>query len=90
MKTIGNVYAVIDTVADMIFGPLLLQKHDAAAIRLFSDIAAMKDGIIGQHPQDFELIKLGSIEDDFQITPEKRVVITGKQWQATQTTSDHA
>lgn len=86
-----GIYAILDTVADMIVGGLHLHKHDAAAIRMFTDIASSDGTTINKHPEDFELIYLGAL---YNPDPDGRhtivdlggskhtTIITGKQYLA--------
>lgn len=82
-----GIYAILDIIANMIVGGLYMHKHDAVAIRFFNDVASQGDSLISKHPQDFDLICLGTLEEDNTITPvgeEYRTILTGKQWLALQ------
>lgn len=77
MKTI---YAIRDRVANDLVGyyPLATFRTDAQAVRYFGDSIAMEKSALGAHPQDYELVKLGSLEDDGEITPcAPTIIITG-------------
>lgn len=80
-----GIYAIFDNVADAIIGGLHLHPHGAPAIRMFSDVALMPDSQIGRHPNDFDLLRLGQLNEDSTITPEKEVIMTGANWSAAQT-----
>lgn len=79
MKTI---YAIRDRVANDLAGyyPLVVFRTDAQAVRYFGDSAVAEKSAIGAHPQDYELIACGQIDDDGTIqhyaTP--TIVITGE------------
>lgn len=78
-----GIYAILDIIANMIVGGLYMHKHDAVAIRFFNDVASQGDSLISKHPEDFDLIKLGTLEEDNTITPvgeEPLTILTGKQW----------
>lgn len=79
-----GIYAILDVKADLLVGGLHLHKAEAAAIRMFSDIAALPDTTVGRHPDDYELLFLGAIGEDNQIEPmcPPLVALTGKQWLA--------
>lgn len=81
-----QIYAIYDNVAEEIIGGLHLHPHQAPAIRMFGDIAKLPNSQIGMHPQDFDLLLLGTLLDDNSIEPSKRVVpiITGEAWSAAQ------
>lgn len=86
MKTI---YAIRDRIANDLAGyyPLATFRTDGQAVRYFADSAALDKSAIGQHPTDYELVKLGTVEDDGTITALARptIVITGDALIATQT-----
>lgn len=73
-----NVYAVYDTASGVYDGPIP-GISDAQMIRAFSDMAVNADHPIGQHPEDYALVKVGEWNDgtgelvDFQNT----TMITG-------------
>lgn len=79
-----GIYAMYDMASDMIVGRLELHRHDAAAIRWFGDLASMRDSLIGLHPRDYQLLSVGSIDEEQVIAPERRVVLEGHQWAAMQ------
>jgi hypothetical protein len=79
-----SIYAIYDNVAEQIIGGLHVFPHQAPAIRMYGDIAAMPDSTIGKHPHDFDLIQVGILNDDTTITPVKETVLTGAQWSAAQ------
>lgn len=88
MKTI---YAIRDRIAHDLAGyfPLVVFRTDAQAVRYFGDSMAGEKSAIAAHPDDYELIECGKLDDDGTITgyPKPRVVITGSDLVATQT--DH-
>lgn len=82
-----GIYAILDTVADMIVGGLHLHKHDAAAIRMFTDIASSDGTTINRHPEDFVLVQLGTVieyepHEPRRIESDYHTVLTGKQYLA--------
>lgn len=86
----GALYAIRDTVANDLVGgtnAISVHKHDATAVRFFGDVMSNKspNNYIGQHPHDFELIRIGWIAANGDIIgADTDVVITGKQWTAAQ------
>lgn len=80
-----KIYAIFDTVSQMIVGQLLLCRHDAQAVRAFSDIINDKQqNMLNQHPDDFQLLCLGTIlenTDDaytpVEVQPLTRAIIQG-------------
>lgn len=83
--------AIYDNVARAIVGPLQVFPHNAPAIRMFSDVALDKRTQIGQHPEDYDLILLGFLEEDEGAPhidactdPLGHAVITGANWVAAQ------
>lgn len=57
-----NLYAIIDTASGVYDGPFKGQA-DGAMIRQFSDLCVNADHPIGQHPEDYSLIKVGTWND---------------------------
>lgn len=57
-----NLYAVIDTASGVYDGPFA-GVSDAHMIRSFSDLAINADHPIGQHPEDYAMIKVGCWND---------------------------
>lgn len=80
-----EIYAILDTVANALVGTIFIHRVDAAAIRMFGDIASRNDTIVGMHPRDFHLVTLGRLTDDNQIIAAPRVILTGDAWVAAQT-----
>lgn len=82
-----NLYQAYDKVAQLTFGPIIAQKRDAAAVRIFTDALSNAKTDLAQHPGDYELLQLGEQDEETgqieAIAP--RVVATGAQWAAAQT-----
>lgn len=78
------IYAITDNIANTIHGGLITQKHDAAAIRFFGDVANDHQTLLYRHPQDFDLVRLGYITHNNQLEPAYEIIITGKAWRASQ------
>lgn len=76
------IYAVLDVIAHQLVGGLYLHKHEAAAVRFFADVATMPDSLVGKHPQDFDLVRLGYITHDNVLEPEHTVILKGSIWAA--------
>lgn len=51
-------YSIRDVKAETFDTPFPAAK-DVVAVRMFSDLVNRKDNLIGQHPEDFELYRLG-------------------------------
>lgn len=83
-----NVYALIDIAAQIIVGNLILHKADAPAIRQFHDtLSNPQAGTINKHPEDFDLIHVGYIDDDTREMTGQipvRTVLSGLQWKKEQ------
>lgn len=86
-----KIYAIYDNVAKQQTGPLFTQSADAAAIRLFSDGLADKTTTLGQHPQDYDLVYLGYLDEEdnnqgcrLNIVASlcDEVILRGSQWLA--------
>lgn len=82
-----NIYAIRDLVANSLLGGLHLFRHPAPAVRFFGDIAADQQTMIARHPQDYDLIRIGALDEDtFVVTPLPipEVIITGAAYVAAQ------
>lgn len=78
-----GLYVIHDTVAEHIVGFITVHKHDAAAIRMFVDVAAAPNSSIAAHPEDYQLVRVGYIDvSTLKITTEHSVVLSGKAWAA--------
>lgn len=88
----AGIYAINDTVAGQLVGGLYAHKHEAAAVRFFCDVAAGKESLVGKHPQDFDLIRLGFITHHNELAPDYALVLKGETWAAangTELTKEH-
>lgn len=77
-----GIYTVYDNKAMSIIGMLMTHAHEAAAIRAFTDIVNDERSMLARHPEDFDFIRLGWLEDT-TITPDFAVVISAQAYLAT-------
>lgn len=85
MSNRKGIYTIVDTLAKAQVGPIQLFRHEAPAVRFFSDVAGMQDSQVNLHPSDYALVRLGWLEDEtLEITPEMAVIIDGQTWAAAQ------
>lgn len=77
-----QVYAIRDKVAESVGQQVWLFKADAAAIRFFHDVLSDPKSYPANHPDDYELLVLGSLRDDGEMTQYgcPSVVFSGTQW----------
>lgn len=75
-----NVYAIRDKVAESIGQQVWLFKADAAAIRFFHDVLSDVKSYPANHPDDYELLSLGMLDDDGSFMGAPMVIFTGTQW----------
>lgn len=89
MPTRRGLYSILDTKADELTQPLIYMfSHEAAAIRWFSDICNLGKGIVAEHPQDHNLVRLGWVNHDETVADDYRrelendfaTILTGKEW----------
>jgi len=73
-------YAIRDKVAESIGQQVWLFKADAAAIRFFHDVLSDAKSYPANHPDDYELLSLGLLEDDGTFMGSPSVIFTGTQW----------
>lgn len=74
------IYAVRDRIANDLAGtfPLVVFRTDAQAVRYFGDSLATERSALAAHPDDYELVKLGTLADDGAIEPiTPQIIITG-------------
>jgi len=84
------IYTILDAVAEAI-GPIVTHAADAAAVRMFGDVAADPQTNVYRHPGDYTLLCLGQVYDDGTIVPAAggpRIVITGAAWKAAHTAAE--
>lgn len=80
-----RIYGVMDLLSDSLIGPLVLQAHDAPAIRLFTDLLNSPDTIVSKHPKDHALVCFGMLTPTNQVVGiEREIVMSGETWLATQ------
>lgn len=75
-----NVYAIRDKVAESIGQQVWLFKADAAAIRFFHDVMSDAKSYPAQHPDDFDLVSLGILDDEGNFMGTPQVIFSGTQW----------
>ena len=59
---LNNLYSIKDT--KMGFQQILILPNNAAAIRWFGDIVANKETPYNKHPEDYQLFKVGTLNED--------------------------
>ncbi len=75
--------AIRDNVARDLAGPIIMVRHEAVAIRAFSDIARTPETNVNRYLDDHDLVLLGELDDDtLQITPQNRVLMHGSALRA--------
>lgn len=78
-----KLYQVFDVVAQMVSGPIFLEKRDAPAIRAFYGIFNHKGTLPADYPENFELRCVGvQDEETGQVTAEcpPTMVASGTTW----------
>lgn len=88
-----NIYAIRDRLAKDLVGIqmylLLIFRTDQQAVRYFADAILDEKSILNKHPDDYELIICGAVEDDGTLIQNlnavPRIVITGSALLAAQT-----
>ena len=76
-----SLYAIRDNVAGQIQGGVHLHSQDAPAVRFFRDLAADPQTLIARHLADYDLLILGTIDEESgEILPMAngpQVILTG-------------
>jgi len=73
-------YAIRDKVAESIGQQVWLFKADAAAIRFFHDVLSDGKSYPANHPDDYELVSLGMLDDEGNFMGSPTVIFSGTQW----------
>lgn len=77
-----GIYAIYDLQAEEIVGGLHIHRNNAAAIRMFNDVAMADQTMVNRHTIDYNLIKIADLDIStaalHAITPE--TVLTGEAW----------
>ncbi len=58
-----NIYSIFDTASGLYSRPFFTQS-DAEAMRSFEDIATDAEHPVGKHPEDYNLFRLGTFDDN--------------------------
>lgn len=89
-----GIYAVLDLKAEEIHGGthLFLFGHDAAAVRMFTDVLADERSMLSRHPEDYNLVRIGDVitrldqGSDLQLGAIQQLrietILSGAQWAA--------
>jgi len=85
-----HVYAIRDKVAESIGQQVWLFKADAAAIRFFHDVLSDAKSYPAQHPDDYELLSLGMLEDDGTFMGAPMAIFSGTQWKQARDAAESA
>lgn len=79
----NNLYLIFDTVANNSFGGLIRVQNDEVARRSFYDALTAQDSPMLQHQADYELRRLGRIDETTGIIDPQdipTVVARGQDW----------
>lgn len=79
-----TIYAIYDNKAqDLLASHVMLQRHDAVAIRAFTDLANSQGSRVPHHPADYDLVRLGYLDNNSTaLVPDFAVILTGEQLMA--------
>lgn len=79
-----KVFAVIDNQAQNIVGNMLtIHRHEAPAIRQFTDLLSDERSMLNKHPHDFDLVQMGEIDEDtMALEPRHAIILKGSAWAA--------
>lgn len=73
-----SLYTIFDTVAEMVRGPVILGINDLAATRAFAQ--GILEGDLKVNAEDYRLLRIGTISDFGEITPEDpATIVTGAE-----------
>lgn len=76
-----QLFVIFDKVAESWIGQPIVEKHPAAACRLFTQLLGDKNTTLSSHPKDYVLLHVGSVDDAGVISPRPpEVVLAGEVW----------
>lgn len=58
-----TIYCIFDKVGGSVVGALVLGTNDRVVERMFADVLVDESTPISKHPRDYQLLKLGEIDD---------------------------
>lgn len=75
-----GLYVVVDNKAGQALGGVHVFRHDAPAVRMFTDIHADEQSVIHKHPSDFALVRVGRFDDELLLIEahDPVVIVTGE------------
>lgn len=77
LKNPKGLYVIQDTVANDTAPAITMHRAEAAAVREFSELLTQHP-MMSKHPQDFQLVRVGFMEDEsLKIVPNHHVIVTG-------------
>lgn len=76
----SRLYVIRDTVAKDLFGGIIRVNNDEVARRNFHDALAQDNGPFKGHEADYELISLGTIDNNGNIEPQNLLIARGADW----------
>lgn len=76
---IENIYVMFDKGANIALKPLIVQRNDVIPVRELGELVNNSETIIHKHPQDFQIIHIGSIDLENLVVEqcEPRIVAVG-------------
>lgn len=72
-----GIFAILDVKAAQVSGGVYSFKHQAQAVRFFSDLAQQKDTFVNRHTADYNLIRLGYLTHEHVLVPDYEEILTG-------------
>lgn len=79
-----RLYTLYDLVSESVIGGIIQEVNDMAAARTFYDALKASDSPLAQHPQDYNLLYVGTLHEDGVImdaeSAPRPVVATGASW----------
>lgn len=84
-----GVFCIRDLKAGAVVSGLMLCRHDAVAVRAFVDVLGNPETIVSKHPEDFDLVLVGTFDEESceLVGSPVTVVLTGGAWAAAQVKS---
>lgn len=88
----NQILAIIyDRLASEMLGVPMIFKNEVIALRQWDDICKTQNSAVRLHIQDYEFVQVGTLNTEtLELTPNRRILITGAAWAAMQPAEEKA
>lgn len=79
MPAVRGLYAIVDSVTDQIIGGIQIHLNTQSAVRTIIDILRQPNSTLANHPLDFDLYRLGTLDNAHRVHPNWELILAGTQ-----------